>query len=127
MRVVGWSPKGSCLALWLLPAPALALVQTEVPDGVVGLSLVVKVGQLLEGHSTCRRGHVSDRGRNNSYNRRGPNMTNIVLESGNCQIYNDTVKPLTHGNGAGNRCLVRLNGLCIVLDDSCVCQHKCSV
>ena len=36
------------LALGLLPAPALALVQAQVPDGVVGLARVVDVRHLQE-------------------------------------------------------------------------------
>ena len=47
--------EGGGLALGLLPAPALALVQRQVADGVVGLPLVVQVSQLLERHAACSR------------------------------------------------------------------------
>ena len=50
-------PEGSRLALWLFPAPALTLVEREVPDGVVRLPLVVQVCQLLECHSPCKYSH----------------------------------------------------------------------
>ena len=50
--------EGGGLALWLLPAPALALVQRQVADGVVGLPLVVQVSQLLERHAACSRGKI---------------------------------------------------------------------
>ena len=50
--------EGGGLALGLLPAPALALVQRQVADGVVGLPLVVQVSQLLERHAACSRGKI---------------------------------------------------------------------
>ena len=43
-------PEGSCLTLRFLPTPSLTLVQREVPDGVVRLSLVIQICQLLKCH-----------------------------------------------------------------------------
>lgn len=50
------SPKRSRLAVGLLPAPALALVQRQILDAVVCGAGKIVVGQLLERHAGARCG-----------------------------------------------------------------------
>ena len=44
--------EGGGLALGLLPAPALTLVQGQIPDGVISLAFEVQICQFLKSNAT---------------------------------------------------------------------------